>query len=273
MLAFIPYYPTPMVELPFPGDEPMVLDSWAVLVAVAFVVGMEMARARGLKLGLDVRDIVDGSVFIVAMGFLVGHLVHVLAYHPEIYERDGVMSLVRFWEGFSSMGGFLGAVLGSVLFFVGLRKRPYWLHADTIAWGLPFGWVFGRLGCFTAHDHIGRATDFFLAVNFPTMGPRHDLGLYEALWSAGIASVFWALRRRATRPGFYLALFAMLYAPARFGLDFLRSVDLESSDLRYSGLTPAQWLCVVMFVGGALVVLRLRAQAPTAAAPAQPPDR
>ena len=56
---------------------------------------------------------VDGSVAIVGMGFLVGHIVHVLAYNPHRLSEDGIMSLIRVWEGFSSTGGFIGAVLGA----------------------------------------------------------------------------------------------------------------------------------------------------------------
>ena len=68
--------------------------------------------------------------------------------------------------GFLQPGGFIGAVLGSILFYRVIRKRDYSLHADTIMLGFPFAWTFGRLGCFIAHDHIGKP-DFFLAVQFP----------------------------------------------------------------------------------------------------------
>ena len=35
-----------------------------------------------------------------------------------------------------------------------------------------------------------------------------------------------------------------MYAPARFGLDFLRATDVARPDQRYAGLTPAQWACL-----------------------------
>jgi phosphatidylglycerol:prolipoprotein diacylglycerol transferase len=155
---------------------------------------------------------------------------------------------VRVWQGFSSTGGFIGAVIGSVLFWRFIRPRDYFAHADTIMFAFPFAWVFGRLGCFAAHDHIGRSSDFFLAVNFPLpTGPRHDLGLYEALWTVVISAVFFALDRKPRKGGFYIALWAFLYAPARFVLDFLRNEDLANSDVRWVGLTPAQWGMILMF--------------------------
>ncbi len=271
MLATIPYFDVPIVHL-----GPIVLDSWAALVALGFIVGLEVTRARGIRMGLDVRDVVDGVVVTVGMGFLVGHLVHVLAYHPEQLDEQGIMALVRVWAGFSSTGGFIGAIIGSVVFFKLVRRRPFWPHADAMAFGFPFGWLFGRLGCFSAHDHIGRRTDFFLAVDFPNLawthgpGPRHDLGLYEALWTMAIAAVFFALRNRPVRPGFFTALFATLYAPVRFLLDFLRAEDIEGADVRWAGLTPAQYGMILMFLAGLTVAWRLRhapAEAPGEDAP------
>lgn len=148
---------------------PVPIDPWGLLVTIGFVLGLEVARARGIEKGLDVRDVVDGVVFTVLAGFVVGHLVHVLAYHPEKYEKDGIASLYRVWEGFSSFGGFLGALLGNVLFYRVIRKRSWLAHADVVMFAFPFAWIFGRAGCAIVHDHIGRPTTFPLAVNFDAM--------------------------------------------------------------------------------------------------------
>jgi len=228
--------------------------------------------------------VVDGAVVIVGMGFVVGHLVHVLGYHPEQYEKDGIVSLLRVWAGFSSMGGMLGAVIGYVLFFgfirneqpfSVLRQAPskafgakFWRQGDNIMFGFPFGWFLGRMGCFSVHDHVGRETTFFLGVEFPANwlaagdpgGIRHDLGLYEALWALFIAGVFIVLDRKARKPGFFLATWCFLYAPIRFAMDFWRSTDLgvNRSDIRYWGLTPAQYLAVLMFLAGIGLLIKLR---------------
>lgn len=251
-LALIPYFQIPVVDL-----GPLVLDPWAVMVCLGFVLGLEIVRARGIRLGLDVRDVVDGLVFTVGMGFIVGHIVHVAAYNPHLIEEKGWMELLRFWGGFSSTGGFLGAIIGSALFYKVIRPRPFWLHADTIMFGFPFAWMFGRAGCFLAHDHIGRPSDFFLAVDFPG-GPRHDLGLYEALWTVVIAATFWALRKRPFRAGMFNALFVVMYAPIRFMFDFLRNTDFKNADVRWAGLTPAQYGMILLFACGLTLLLRLR---------------
>jgi len=251
MHALIPYFSIPTYEI-----GPVVLDAWTLLVMTGFVVGLEVARARGIKLGLEIKDIVDGAVVTVGMGFVVGHLMHVLAYNPHLIDEQGWIILVKVWAGLSSTGGFLGAILGSVLFYKVLRKRSWMEHADAIVYGFPFAWFFGRLGCFSVHDHKGKLSDFWLAVDFPS-GARHDLGLYEALWTLVIAGTFIALRNRKVRPGFFLGLFATMYAPVRFYLDFLRATDLEGADVRYYGFTPAQWIVCGLFGVGLWATLTL----------------
>ena len=89
-------------------------------------------------------------------------------------------------------------------------------------------------------------------------GPRLDLGLCEALLIAVIALAFTLASRRERAPGFYLALWAVLYAPVRFSLDFLRNDDLSFADVRWSGLTPAQYGAIVMFLAGLAVIGKLR---------------
>ena len=263
MIALIPFFPTPTWDL---GFLDMTLDSWSALVTFGVIFGLEVGRARAIKLGLDIRDLYDGALFILAMGFFVGHLIHVVPYNMHMIDEDGWIVLLEVWKGFSSTGGFIGALLGSILFLVVFRKRNYWVHADTMMYCFPFGYVFGRLGCFTAHDHIGVKSNSFIAVDYPVwgsaecetlypgtldtlppdsgalgmcVGPRLDMALLEASWLVVICGVFFATRNRKLPHGSYLALWCMMYSPMRFVLDSFRNQDLEGADVRFLGMTPA----------------------------------
>ena len=264
MIALVPYYPP--LQIPLFGVP---LDSWSLLVSLGFIVGIEFARARAKQLGIAIKDVVDGGLFIVGMGFVVGHFVHVGIYNPQMIEEQGWIVFLKIWAGFSSNGGFVGAIIGTVLWFKIVRRRePFWKHADTIAYSLPFGWFFGRLGCFSAHDHVGKRSDFFLAVDFPPDiyqgyygGPRHDLGLYEALWVLLLAVLHFSLRKKRLRHSTFAMIFCFGYAPVRFGLDFLRSTDLKGSDIRFGGLTPAQYGSIIFLLCGVVLFLRRHREA------------
>ena len=117
-------------------------------------------------------------------------------------------------------------------------------------------------GAASAAGGAGKVTDFPLAVadyrfGTPPFDARHDLGFYEVLFSLAIIGLFVWLESRKRRPvGFYCVLLPLLYAPVRFFLDFLRAAPLEGGDVRYGGLTPAQWSSIAMVVVG-LAVWRL----------------
>lgn len=258
------------------------VDPWATLVCLGVLLGLEVSRARAIRLGLEVADIVDGIIFTVAVGFFFAHVITVVGYYPgrlvgeapgvdaadaigwaETVSRLGadpsllvtasIPSILRVWEGFSSTGGFIGGVLGIWLFYTYIRPRDLWRFADLIAFGFPVGWFFGRLGCAVVHDHIGRKTDFFLGMAFPATygdsgGVRHELGFYEMLATIPVVVWFWWLGKQDRAPGTFMGLYFVTYAPVRFVLDFLRNDDLGHQDARYFGLTPAQY--GVMFMLG-----------------------
>ena len=250
VLAIPPWRPTVYHLGPIP------IDPWMTLVCIGIIVGLEISRARGIKLGLDVRDVVDGAAFTVASGFVGGHLIHVLAYNRQMIETDGWIVLLEIWKGYSSMGGFVGAVAGFMVFFTWIRPRDRLLHADVLMFGFPMAQCFGRLGCVSVHDHLGKETDFFLGVTIrqgdtPVAVPpsvRHDPALYEAIVCFAVAVLFFVLAKKARKAGFFIAMWCVLYAPSRFLLDFMRKSDLPQryNDQRYAGLTPAQYVTIAM---------------------------
>lgn len=265
MFAAIRFFQVSPYILNIPGVGELPIDPWATLVCIGVVLGLEIARNRAIKLGLDVRDIVDGAVATVAMGFVVAHVFTVVAYNPWTLRDQGISALWTVREGFSSTGGFIGAVLGSALFYGVVRKRDWWRHADVIMFGFPVGWFFGRLGCGTVHDHIGALTSSPFGMAFPkdhvAAGVRWELGLTEAALMLPLVAAFFWWGRKDRPPGFFLAAFTLYYAPMRFVLDFLRNQDLgKYADTRFFGLTPAQYGMVVGFLAALALAMRLRSQ-------------
>ena len=115
MWAYIPYFELGVYNLQL-GSLTLPIDPWALLVCIGFIVGLEVARSRGLREGLQVKDVVDGSVFIVLSGFAMAHVFTVLFYFPErMLDAGGQFSLwmafdaivLKIWQGFSSTGGFI----------------------------------------------------------------------------------------------------------------------------------------------------------------------
>lgn len=243
----IPYFQLPVIRV---FGEPIPPFTWLVGLGmlVCFVLAQRRVRAEGLYAPVSAV----GLAWVAAGGFIGAHIFEVAAYYPERLMQNP-FSLVEIWEGISSFGGFIGGTIALQLY---CRRQGVWMLAylDPMMYGFAPGWIIARAGCAVSHDHPGLASDFVLAVAYPG-GSRHDLGFYEMLLAAGITAVLYLLPRRRPFVGFTTALVLALYAPARFLLDFLRT-----EDRRYLGLTPAQYLCGVMLIIAAMLVVRGRAR-------------
>lgn len=248
----IPYFEIPPLSL-----GPLQLHAFGALSALGIYVGARLVAraARNYAPGSD-RAVMESAPWLVIGGLVGGHLLHVLGYHPEILQREGWSSLLRLWDGQSSMGGLVGALITLIAFyrFKGWKIGP---NLDAYALGLAPGWGIARLGCFTAHDHPGVLSDFPLAVAFPE-GARHDLGLYDAIVLFSLTAILYLLARKRRPEGTLMGVLAIGYAIPRFFLDFLRAQDLPFVDGRILGLTPAQYVTFLLVGIGVALLVRAR---------------
>lgn len=225
---------------------------FALTTLLAIYTGIMLVTWRAARYGLDRDEVLRVVILTVIAGLLGSHWFAELAYSPERVAADP-MRLLRFSESMSSFGGILGGLAGAavVMRLRGWSRDRALRFVDLVGWAFPFAWLFGRLGCSLAHDHIGIPSTAFIAVRFPD-GPRLDLGLIEWLLTILWAAAFLLLDRRPRPAGFYLALSFTIYGPLRFGLDFLRTYDA-----RYLGLTPAQFLAIGIAAIGVTWLFRL----------------
>ncbi len=249
MLAVIPWFELPSFRL-----GPVTIQSFGILSALGILLAVQLAARGARQLGKNPQVILDYAVAGVLGGVVLGHLVHLFAYHPE--ELEDPWRILKIWEGLSSMGGLAGGIVAAVAWFRWKRIR-FHDYADAFALGVAPGWGVARLGCFSVHDHPGVKTDFFLAVRFAD-GPRHDLGLYEAILLFAIGALVWTLHRRRLLRGRLLGVLALAYGVGRFLLDFLRASDVAYADARHLGLTFAQYFAVGLVLYAAWAFARLR---------------
>ncbi|HHH28421.1 MAG TPA: prolipoprotein diacylglyceryl transferase, partial [Polyangiaceae bacterium] len=261
----IPYIEAPEIPLafldyiPIIGDyvdpkHPPSIKPFGTLVAIGVYVGSMVSMARARERKLDTQMMSDFIFWVVAAGFVISHMLDAVFYHPRRVMADPLY-LLRIWEGLSSYGGFIGAVVGAWgwRFY---RKQKILEYVDITVSAFPIAWVFGRSGCAAVHDHPGMSSNAWYAVRFPDrfleagFDGRLDLGLIEMVLTIPLAAAcIWLWRRKPERPvGFYIGVTLTAYAPVRFLLDFLRVKPGDAAfpgatDPRYVGLTPAQWAC------------------------------
>lgn len=255
------------------------LHPFGLLVAIGVMVGTWLARRRARLRGLDLDELDAFITWMLVVGFFGSHVLDVVFYHPKTLLEDP-LDLVKPWKSLSSFGGFLSGLFGVLLWkyvdaqpwiqtplgaIPRFRRRakalPLLPFCDVILAVFPVAWIFGRMGCTTAHDHPGMRTlpGTPFSVDYPALGesppgthfgpvaflhgsaPRYDLGLLEMLFTVVLAGLFALTWRRKLPTGTYVVAVVLAYAPVRTAMDFLRIKDGESADPRYGGLTPAQW--------------------------------
>ena len=277
----------PYIKVPDLHIGPVPLHPFGILVATGVLVGSSLATRRARILGYDLVKLNSFITWMLVSGFVLSHFLDDLFYHwDEVVRRPWALFLP--WEGLSSFGGFVGALVGIVLwkYFAiedgRLRRRnhpqPILPFADLVLSVFPVAWMFGRAGCSTVHDHPGAhaAEDTLLAVAYPLRPgdgtvtkigfielihghyPRFDLGLLELLFTIILAACFALTWRRRLATGTYIVASALAYAPVRFAMDFLRVPETEGGDTRYAGLTPAQWSCFALFLFGLAMIGYMR---------------
>jgi phosphatidylglycerol:prolipoprotein diacylglycerol transferase len=190
----------------------------------------------------------------------------------------------KFWAGgLTYYGGLIGAS-GAAWFILKRDGFPFWKAADMAGFAIPLGLAFGRMGCLLAGCCFGSTCALPWAIAFPGRSaasdeqfrdhllpsadmwslPVHPTQVYEAVASLAISAfcmLFVSPRKRYD--GQVFVAFVVLYAAARFLLEFLRRDDRGG----FAGLSTSQGIGLAL-AAMALVVHVVRGRQAADDAPA-----
>lgn len=235
------------------------VHAYGIMVLAALVLGGLAMALAARRLELPQGEVIALAGVLVIAGIVGAHVLDVIAYQLDEAGHDG--SLWLHVERGVSLFGALAAAFVTTYLWGSARKLDLAKLFDCVALGVVVALVFGRVACALVHDHPGVPTSSPLGVDFPHAAVAwldpdlastsstvrlHDLGLEELLAAIPLAIAMWSLLGRL-RPGRLAVVFALAYAPIRFGLDFLR---LPATEPHHAGLTAGQWGCIVLALAG-----------------------
>jgi phosphatidylglycerol:prolipoprotein diacylglycerol transferase len=239
------------------------LYTFGLLLAAAYLAALAWVSRSARGAGLNPDALSSLGIWAI-VGALVGAKVLLLLRSLGDSSAGSVdlRSLVTSAGDF--YGGFIGALIASAIFFRRHPDLPVWRAADVCAPAIALGQAIGRIGCFMAGDDYGRATSVPWAVAFTnpdaaTIGgaplgmPLHPVQLYESAVCLALFGFLIWLGRRPHRDGTVIGAYTLLYAVARFGLEFFRG-DADRGFVFGGLLSTSQFIAIVMFVIAAIVL-------------------
>jgi phosphatidylglycerol---prolipoprotein diacylglyceryl transferase len=243
--------------------------TYGVLLAAAYLLGLQFALGRARARGLDANRVMDLGIWII-ISALVGAKLLLLIVDFDTFRQQPRELLTLLRSGGVFYGGLIAAVTVA-MWYMRTHALPLWSVSDAFAPGIALGHVIGRLGCFFAGCCFGKATDVPWAVTFtstyaaqnvgtPLGVPLHPTQLYEAGAELIILGVLLVLERRG-RPfaGRTFWSYMLLYGVTRFVIEFYRG-DPRGM---VGALSTSQFVSVILVpVSVLMLVLLSRRPAP-----------
>lgn len=244
--------------------------SYGVLLAAAYLIGLQLAVVRARRAGVDPAKVMDLGIYLI-IAALVGAKLMLIIVDFDYFRQQPreLLSLVR--AGGVFYGGLIAAV-GVGIWLVRRYQLNVWATGDLMAPGIALGHVIGRFGCLLAGCCYGRPTDVPWAITFtnpvasanvgtPLGLPLHPTQLYDAGAELLILAILLMTERKG-KPfaGRTFWLYMGLYAISRFIIEFYRGDVNRGTAL--GGLPTSQFvsLLIVPAAFGMLWLLRRRAQ-------------
>ncbi len=225
---------------------PFALRWYGLLMAIALLVGVQIASAYLKRKGHETDDFWDMLLWVLLPAFLGARLYYVLIQSPRTAEGIGrylkhPIEIVQIWGGGIHIFG--GLIAGGIALwlFAKIRRLPTLIYLDAILLGLPLAQAIGRWGNFINQELYGPPTQWPLGLRidaahrippyndvtiYPERTRFHPLFLYESVWNLiGFGLLFWISRRfnSQLKAGDIALLYLIWYPTGRFFIELLRT--------------------------------------------------
>jgi phosphatidylglycerol---prolipoprotein diacylglyceryl transferase len=239
--------------------DQFVLHTFGVFLAAAYIAALWYLSRGVRREGLNPERATGLGLWIIIGAILGAKALMVLRFLPEyIANPSDLWSLATIQAAGDFYGGFIGALIASLAFFARYPELPRWRMADLCGPAIALGQGIGRIGCFMAGDDYGSQTTLPWAVTFdhpdaasiggaPLGVPLHPVQLYEsAVCFAFFLFLVWLARRKRFEGEVILA-YSILYAVARFLLEYARG-DADRGFILGGLLSISQFIAILVFL-------------------------
>lgn len=247
------------------------LPTYGLLLALALLGGLFVAMRLGRHEGMTSDQVLDLSVWLIVAGLIGAKIYMILTgWMTAPLRLSDIFSLSTLEAGGGFYGGFIGAALIAV-WYVKSHRLPFFRVFDAFAPAVALGQAIGRIGCFMAGDDFGKpAHNSPLGVAFtnpyahqmtgtPLNIPLYPVQLFESALTLIIFLILIWFYKRKKRDGQIFVMYLMMYAVARFFLEYYRG-DTDRGFFFHGALSTAQLVAIAAFCLGIGLIFYIRRQ-------------
>lgn len=220
---------------------------YGIFIGLGVILGVLLALHEAKRTGQNPDTYLDFIIYAMIIAIIGARLYYVIfswdfySQHPEkIFAiREG---------GLAIYGGIIGGVLTAIV-YSHLKKKSFWVMADTMAPSLILGQMLGRWGNFFNKEAFGGFTDNLFAMRYQLSQVHasdvtpdilqnlvtvngvdyiqvHPTFLYESMWSLCVFIILLILQRKKKFDGQVCATYFFGYALGRVWIEGLRTDQL-----------------------------------------------
>ena len=220
---------------------------YGIFIGLGVILGVLLALHEAKRTGQNPDTYLDFIIYAMIIAIIGARLYYVIfswdfySQHPEkIFAiREG---------GLAIYGGIIGGVLTAIV-YSHLKKKSFWVMADTMAPSLILGQMLGRWGNFFKKEAFGGFTDNLFAMRYQLSQVHasdvtpdilqnlvtvngvdyiqvHPTFLYESMWSLCVFIILLILQRKKKFDGQVCATYFFGYALGRVWIEGLRTDQL-----------------------------------------------
>lgn len=231
------------------------LPTYFTCLMLGFALALAFVRREALRSELSPKVVLDAVFWLLPAALIGARLAHVILVDPDTYVRDPMLFFMP-TGGWVFYGGYVGAMVAGWRYAV--RRGVSWAQlVDCYAIAIPFGLIWGRLGCLGGGCCFGRSADFPFGVEVPwsviytarghlpdefLAVPLHPAPVYAMLNAAILVLIIGWIRRHQRFDGEAMLAFVGLYGLGRSVLEVFRA---DAS----RGLYLGGWLSTSQIIG------------------------
>ena len=217
---------------------PFTVYSYGMMVAIAFLTGIFIAKLEALRKGIK-TDLVYDLSFYFLIGSIMGARIYYILFFGLKDFLENPASIFMIWQGGLSIhGGIFGGVITGIIFSK-VRKISFWGLADLVSPSIILGQAIGRIGCFLNGCCYG-------INNQPTQ-------IYELVLDFIGFFLLWGLRKKMKFEGGLFLTYLMAYSVIRIIVSQFRADNLY---LFNTGITLAGLNSFMIFIIAMILYIR-----------------